>query len=127
MGLDVPTFLLGYPEFQDAPPTLIQAKLNEAILMVPQSVWSGGVPTPIGPDTPSTITSPDFNRAPAGNGTSGGGDLTQMATFLYCAHFLALSPYARKMALVDKDGKSTHYSSRLETLKRTVTAGFRLA
>jgi hypothetical protein len=121
MAIDVATFLSLYPEFDRAPTPLVQAKLNEAILMCPSTVWGGAVPTVVGPATPNVATTPDFDRAPAGFG----GDLTQMGVFLYCAKFLALSPFARKMALTNKDG-STIYDARLNELKRTVTSGARV-
>jgi hypothetical protein len=96
--IDVPTFLAGFPEFVDAPVSLINAKLAEAKTHVQGPVWAGGGPSR---------------------------DFTQQATFLYAAHFLALSPYARSMALVKTDG-STLYSQRIADIKRAVTSGFRV-
>ena len=99
MAITVAEFLVGYPEFGDAPTTLIQAKLDEATQLVYTPIWGNTDPTR---------------------------DLVQQGTFLYCAHFLALSPYARHMKLVHDDGKTTLYSARLETLKRTVASGLRV-
>lgn len=39
MALTVRTFQALYPEFADAPPALVQAKLDEAVLMCPESIW----------------------------------------------------------------------------------------
>ena len=97
MAIDVPTFVATYPEFADAPPTLIAAKLAEAVTMVPDASWGG-----------------------AGASNS----LTQQGTFLYCAQFLALSPYARHMNLADTNGK-TPYDDRISMLRRIVSSGYR--
>lgn len=91
-------FLTSYPEFSDAPLSLLQAKLNEATTLIQGPVWNNGDPAR---------------------------DLTQQATFLQAAHFLALSPYAAHMGLVKTDG-FTLYSARLQHLKRIVTSGFRV-
>ena len=99
MALDVATFLLGYPEFSDAPPSLIQAKLTDAIALGPPVVWGNADPSR---------------------------DLVQQGVFLYAAHFLACSPFARDMKLVHDDGKTTLYSDRLATLKRLVASGARV-
>ena len=99
MAITVADFLVGYPEFVDAPTTLIQAKIDDAKQLVYAPVWSNTDPTR---------------------------DLMQQATFLYAAHFLAMSPYARSMKLVHEDGKTTLYSERLATLKRMVTSGMRV-
>lgn len=103
MAIDVPTFLASFPEFNDAPAALISAKLAEAALMCPDTVWGQGTASPGG----------------------GGGSLTQRGTFLHCARFLALSPYARKMQLASKDGR-TIYDGEIRTLQLTVTSGFRV-
>ncbi len=103
MTIDASTFLTSFPEFADAPATLVTAKLAEATSMVPDRVWGAAATDPV----------------------SGGGSLTQQATFLYCAHFLALSPFARNMALVDTAG-STLYEKRLDRLRRTVASGYRV-
>ena len=105
MAINTTDFLASYPEFHDAPLSLVAAKLAEAVRLVPanQSIWNAnGDPTR---------------------------DLTEDATFLYCAHFLALSPYARHMALIDEKQSpsgGTLYWQRLQMLKRTVTSGFRV-
>ena len=97
MAIDVATFLKEFPEFRDAPTDLLEATLIRAQEMVPDFVWGSA-----GPDH----------------------SLTEQGTFLYCARFLALSPYARKLALVGKTGR-TIYDDRLDQLKRTVSSGFR--
>lgn len=104
MAIDVATFRSLYPEFNDAPDPLVAGKLAEAQQMVPDGVWGQG-----------SVSS----------GLGGGGSLTQQATFLYCAQFLAKSPFARAMNLVGKTGE-TIYDERLERLKRTVTSGHRV-
>jgi len=53
------------------------------------------------------------------------GALQDQGVSYYTAQALALSPFARKMALADKDGV-TIYDDRLTLLKRMVTAGFRV-
>lgn len=37
--IDVATFRAGYPEFKDAPDSLVTAKLEEATILVPIGVW----------------------------------------------------------------------------------------
>src|SRR5262249_53490766 len=98
MAIDVATFKATYPEFIDAPDNLVQAKLTEAISMVPPAIWG-----PVGSQQ----------------------DLVQQGTFLYCAKFLAESPYARDMRLV-RDDYTTAYDTRLNQLKHIVTSGFRV-
>lgn len=39
MALTVRTFQALYPEFADAPAALVQAKLDEAAIMCPESMW----------------------------------------------------------------------------------------
>ncbi len=93
MAIDVPSFKAAFPEFAQAPDSLVQAQLNYAIARVDPNVW---------------------------------GTLAEEGTFVHCARFLALSPYARKMGLVDaKDGGQTPYDKRLTQLLRSVTAGYR--
>jgi hypothetical protein len=104
MAIDLLTFRSLYPEFASAPDPLVQAKLVEAEQMVPDAVWGAGTPS---------------------GGLGGGGSLTQQATFLYCAQFLAKSPFARSMNLVSKTGE-TIYDERIQNLKRVVTSGFRV-
>lgn len=45
--------------------------------------------------------------------------------FLYCARFLALSPYGRKLNLVNKKGE-TNYDKDLQRITHIVTSGFRV-
>lgn len=97
MAIDVATFKANFPEFQDAPDALVQAQLNYAISMINLPQW----------------------------GISMSQDLTEQGTFLYCAKYLALSPYARKMALVSKEGK-TIYDDRLRQLVRIAASGHRV-
>lgn len=52
------------------------------------------------------------------------GDYQQEGTFLYCARFLALSPYGRKMNLANK-ANETNYDVELKRVKFIVTAGKR--
>lgn len=92
--ITVSNFLVEYPEFKDAPISLVQAKLQDALILTPCQVWSAGL-------------------------------LRKQGTFLHCARLLALSPFARHMKLVNKDG-STLYDSQLLKLKQTVTSGFRV-
>jgi hypothetical protein len=124
LAIDVTTFLSVYPEFLDAPTALVQAKLTEAQQMVPDSVW-GSQPGGSVAGTSGASGSNFFAWQNGSTALGGGGSLTQQATFLYCAKFLALSPYARKMALVAKDG-STIYDVRLKQLLRIVTSGNRV-
>ena len=105
MAIDLPTFRALYPEFAQAPDTLVQGKLNEATQLVPAFVWN-------------------CNNDPTR-------DLTQQATFLYCAHFLYESPFARHMASTDTEDGAGHrptspYLKRLRTLQRIVTSGYRV-
>ena len=54
------------------------------------------------------------------------GDLREEGIFIYCARFLAQSPYARKMGMTGfKEGR-TPYDDRLAQLIRTVASGFRV-
>lgn len=53
------------------------------------------------------------------------GDLKEQGAFLYCARFLALSPFGRKVGLVNKQDV-TNYDEDLARLRRTVTSGFRV-
>lgn len=53
------------------------------------------------------------------------GGLVEQGTFLYCARFLSLSPYARHMNLLSKDG-GTLYDERLKQVQRMVSSGFRV-
>lgn len=92
MAIDVATFKAAFPEFLDAPDSLVQAQLNYAITRVPSAVWSDA--------------------------------LQEEATFLYCARFLALAPFARNLGLVNEAGV-TNYDGRLNQLKYCVTSGFR--
>lgn len=99
MAITTADFKAGYPEFFDAPDSLVAVKLAEAQQLVPSSIWNaGGDPTR---------------------------DLTQQAVFLYTAQFLSESPYARKMNLVDDKGGSP-YKARLDTLRRIVSSGNRV-
>jgi hypothetical protein len=93
VALTVADFLAAFPEFQDAPPALLQTTLSRAINYCPDSVWGQG------------------------------SDMQQEGVFLYCARFLALQPFGRKMNLV-KDGK-TSYDVDLQRVKYIVTAGLR--
>lgn len=93
MAIDVQTFKAAFPEFIDAPNSLVQSQLDYAVTRVPEAVWSAA--------------------------------LKEEGTFLYCAQFLALSPYARNMGLVNDKGV-TNYDERLYHLKLTVTSGFRV-
>ena len=52
------------------------------------------------------------------------GTYQQEGTFLYCARFLALSPYGRKMSLANK-ANETNYDVELKRVKFIVTAGMR--
>lgn len=92
MAIDVATFLAAFPEFKDAPPDLVGAKLAYALQLTPTVPW---------------------------------GNLQEQGAFHYCARMLALSPYARKMGLVNKEGK-TNYDDEITRLKRMVTSGFRV-
>lgn len=97
MALTVADFLISFPEFYDAPATLVSAKLADAVTMCDPAAW----------------------------GAEPARDLTQQGVFLYTASFLAESPYGRKMALVDDRGRSI-YQQRLDVLKRIVGIGFRV-
>lgn len=97
MAVDVPTFVARFPEFQDAPTDLVQAKLNDAITLCPSAVWGD-----------SSVDS----------------SIAQQGIFHYCAQALALSPFARKLALAAEDGR-TIYDRRLTMLKLIVTSGYR--
>lgn len=97
MAVDVTTFKARFPEFMDAPNDLAQAKLNDAITLCPSEVWGD-----------STVDN----------------SIAQQGIFAYTAQALAVSPFARKLALTKKDG-STIYDGRLTMLKRMVTSGFR--
>ena len=59
-------------------------------------------------------------------GDNAGESLTEQGTLVRCAWLLSLSPFARKMALTDKDGVNI-YDRRLTELKRMVSSGFRVA
>jgi len=107
MAIDVDTFLVNYPEFQDAPESLIEAKLDEAQLQILPAIWNAG-----------------------GDGTR---DYTQMATFLYTADALFDSPFSRHMSRVDQGNDrqgvrsdASPYRAKLQELKRTVTSGWRV-
>lgn len=39
MALDVPSFLRAFPEFQDAPPPLVAAKLAYGMQLTPARIW----------------------------------------------------------------------------------------
>ena len=99
MAVTVATFREGYPEFADCPDSLVQFKLDEAA---------------------ATTWQPVFDSTP-----EAGRHLYEQITYLYCAKYLALSPYARKMALVDDKG-ATLYDQRIRQLTLTATSGFRV-
>lgn len=99
MAVDVPTFKARFPEFVDAPDALVQAKLNDSLTLTPAAVWGD-----------NTIDN----------------SIAQQGAFYYCARFLALSPYARKLALVAKDG-TTQYDRELFRLRSIVTSGLRMS
>lgn len=98
MAINLATFKARYPEFLNAPDTLIAACMSEAVTMCPVSVWGAGGDSPR--------------------------DLTQQGVFLYTAQFLSESPFARHMNLV-ADGASP-YKARIDTLKRIVASGHRV-
>lgn len=52
------------------------------------------------------------------------GNLQQEGTFLYCARFLALTPWGRKANLANKAG-ITNYDADLRRVLLCVTAGYR--
>ena len=52
------------------------------------------------------------------------GTFQQEGTFLYCARFLALSPWGRKMNLANK-ANETNYDRDLQRVKYIVTSGLR--
>lgn len=96
MATDTATFKTVFPEFQDAPAPLVDAKLAQALTLTPTEVW----------------------------GDDGDGTMRQQGVFYYTARFLALSPFARNMALVNKAGV-TSYDVELQRLKSIVASGFR--
>lgn len=49
----------------------------------------------------------------------------QEGAFLYCARFLALSPFGRKMNLANK-ANETNYDKDLQRVKYIVTSGYRV-
>jgi hypothetical protein len=51
-------------------------------------------------------------------------DFQQEGAFLYCARFLSLTPWGRKMNLANKSGE-TNYDRELQRVKNIVTAGLR--
>lgn len=53
------------------------------------------------------------------------GDLKEQGAFLYCARFLSLSPFGRKIGLVNEKLSLTNYDADLDRLKRMVTSGYR--
>lgn len=98
MAIDVTTFLIEFPEFQDAPPALLSATLTRAIALTPDVVWGG-----------------DGAKE----------SLTEQGTLVRMAWLLAQSPFARKMAMA-KDANGNPYTQRLDELKRMVTSGNRV-
>lgn len=52
------------------------------------------------------------------------GDFQQEGAFLYCARFLAITPWGRKMNLANKDNV-TNYDKDLQRVKYAVTSGLR--
>ena len=105
--IDVATFVASYPEFGQAPPSLIAAKLAEAQTLVYGPQWNAG-------------------GDPAR-------DLTEQATFLYAADFLYNSPFSRHMARVGEGGAKdsarsdqSPYKLRLDRLKLTAASGWRV-
>jgi hypothetical protein len=65
-----------------------------------------------------------LNRALTYTPTMPWGAFQQEGAFLYCARFLALTPWGRKMNLANKNGQ-TNYDQELRRVTLMVTAGLR--
>lgn len=78
-------------------------------------------------DAPDGLVTSNLDRGQQLTSTTtwGDSDIREQGVFLYCAKFLALSPYARKMGLVNDKGM-TNYDARLEEMMRMVCSGFRV-
>jgi len=75
-------------------------------------------------DAPDDLVQAQLDFATARATPSVWGGLTEEGAFVYCARFLALSPYSRHMGLVNEKG-GTNYDERLNQLLLTVTSGYR--
>ncbi len=62
MALTVRTFCALYPEFDSAPPALVQAKLDEAALMCPESIWGDLTDQGVGLHTAQYLYDSPFSR-----------------------------------------------------------------
>lgn len=73
-------------------------------------------------DAPPDLVTKHLTYAQTRTPPSVWGDFTEEGTFLWCARFLALDPFGRKMGVIDeKNGGTTAYDSRLSELLRAVS------